>query len=61
MHAGIVGTIGYTQTVGKAIMPNVVGIDMGCGMSLARVKVRFMLFQIVDTVIRVKVAAGFAI
>ena len=39
VHAGIVGTIGYTQTVGKAIMPNVVGIDIGCGMTLARTKI----------------------
>ena len=28
VHAGIVGTIGYTQTVGKAIMPNGVGNDV---------------------------------
>ena len=61
VHAGIVGTIGYTQTVGKAIMPNVVGIDIGCGMTLARVKGRIKDFQKLDTVIREKVPAGFAI
>ena len=54
VHAGIVGTIGYTQTVGKAIMPNVVGIDIGCGMTLARVKGRIKDFQKLDTVIREK-------
>lgn len=61
VHAGIVGTIGYTQTVGKAIIPNVVGIDIGCGMTLARVKGRIKDFQKLDTVIREKVPAGFAI
>ena len=61
VHAGIVGTIGFTQTVGKAIMPNVVGIDIGCGMTLARVEGRIRDFQKLDTVIREKVPAGFAI
>ena len=61
VHAGIVGTIGYTQTVGKAIMPNVVGIDIGCGMTLARVKGRIKDFQKLDTVIRENVPSGFAI
>lgn len=40
VHPGVVGTIGYTQTVNQAIMPNVVGIDIGCGMTLAKVKGR---------------------
>lgn len=61
VHAGVVGTIGYTQTVSKAMMPNVVGIDIGCGMTLARVKGRIKDFQKLDTVIREKVPAGFAI
>ena len=45
VHPGVVGTIGYTQTVNQAIMPNVVGIDIGCGMTLAKVKGRIKDFQ----------------
>lgn len=58
VHAGIVGTIGYTQTVGQSNQPNVVGIDIGCGMTLARVKGRIKDFQKLDTVIREKVPGG---
>lgn len=38
VHPGKVGTIGLTQTIGNAILPNVVGIDIGCGMTLAQIK-----------------------
>lgn len=61
VHPGVVGTIGYTQTVNQAIMPNVVGIDIGCGMTLAKVKGRIKDFQKLDTVIREKVPSGFNI
>ena len=36
VHPGKVGTIGFTSTLGKRILPNVIGIDIGCGMSLAK-------------------------
>ena len=42
-------------------MPNVVGIDIGCGMTLAKVKGRIKDFQKLDTVIREKVPSGFNI
>ena len=34
VHPGKVGTIGFTSTVGSQILPNVVGIDIGCGITL---------------------------
>ena len=34
VHPGIVGPIGLTMTVGERIIPNLLGIDIGCGMSL---------------------------
>ena len=34
VHPGKVGPIGLTMTVGKRIIPNLLGIDIGCGMSL---------------------------
>ena len=61
VHPGKVGTIGLTMTVGKKIMPNIVGIDIGCGMSLAQVKGIVKEFQKLDTVIRDSVPAGYNI
>lgn len=58
VHPGVVGTIGYTQVVGNGIMPNVVGVDIGCGMTLAKIKGRVNEFQKLDTVIREEVPSG---
>ncbi len=61
VHPGKVCTIGLTMTVGDKIMPNVVGIDIGCGVSLAQVRGKVKEFQKLDTVIRERVPSGFAI
>ena len=61
VHPGKVATIGLTMTVGTKLMPNLVGIDIGCGMTLAQIKGKKMEFQKLDTVIREKIPSGFAI
>jgi len=61
VHPGKVGTIGFTSTIGKSIMPNVIGVDIGCGMSLAQIKGKVKEFQKLDTVIRENVPSGFSI
>ena len=38
VHLGKVGTIGLTMTIGTRIIPNLIGIDIGCGMTLAEIK-----------------------
>lgn len=38
VHPGKVGTIGLTMTIGEKIIPNLIGIDIGCGMALAQIK-----------------------
>ena len=38
VHPGKVGTIGFSSTLGEHILPNVIGIDIGCGMTLAQSK-----------------------
>lgn len=60
VHPGKVGTIGLTQTIGNAILPNVVGIDIGCGMTLAKIKGKKCEFQKLDSVIRDSIPSGFA-
>ncbi len=61
VHPGKVGTIGFTSTVGKRVLPNVVGIDVGCGVTLAKLKQKKTEFGKLDKVIREKVPCGFGV
>lgn len=61
VHLGKVGTIGFTSSLGKRILPNVIGIDIGCGMSLVKVKGKRNEFQKLDVVIRDNIPSGFSI
>lgn len=61
VHPGKVGTIGLTMTVGERIMPNLVGIDIGCGMTLAKLKCKKAEYQKLDSVIRQQIPSGFGI
>lgn len=59
VHPGMVGTIGLTMTVGKKVIPNLLGIDIGCGMTCAAVKEKRVEMQKLDKVIRECIPAGF--
>lgn len=61
VHPGKVGTIGLTMTVGRRILPSLVGIDIGCGMLLAKIKQKKIEYQKLDAVIRENVPVGFQI
>ena len=61
VHPGKVGTIGLTMTIGNKIIPNLIGIDIGCGMTLARIKGKKIEYQKLDTVIRDCIPSGFSI
>lgn len=61
VHPGKVGTIGLTMTIGKKIIPNLIGIDIGCGMTLAQIKKKKIEYQKFDTVIRDCIPSGFNI
>jgi len=37
VHPGKVGTIGLTMTVGDRVMPELIGIDIGCGVTVAKI------------------------
>ncbi len=58
VHPGKVGTIGLTMTVGDSILPSLVGVDIGCGMTVAKVKTKGLQFQQLDKVIRETVPVG---
>ena len=58
VHPGKVGTIGLTMTVGDLILPSLVGVDIGCGMTIAKVKTKGLHFEKLDSVIRENVPVG---
>lgn len=59
VHPGKVGTIGLTMTLGEKIIPNLIGIDIGCGITLAQIKGKKIEYQKLDTVIRDCIPSGF--
>lgn len=61
VHPGQVCTIGLTMTVGEKVIPHIVGIDIGCGMTLAQIKGKNIEFQKLDKVIRESVPSGFGV
>ncbi|GFI23858.1 RNA-splicing ligase RtcB [Lachnospiraceae bacterium] len=61
VHPGKVGTIGLTMTVGDLLMPNLVGVDIGCGMTIAKLKAKRLECQKLDTIIRDNVPVGGAV
>ena len=61
IHAGAGCTIGTTMTIRDKIVPNLVGVDIGCGMAVAILKEQHIEFEKLDKVIRQYVPAGFDI
>ena len=60
-HPGKVGPIGLTMTVGHKVIPQLMGIDIGCGMLVSKIKARNIEFPKLDKVIRGNIPAGFAV
>lgn len=60
-HAGKGCTIGTTMTIQDKIVPNLVGVDIGCGMETITVSQKEIDFQKLDAVIRKHVPSGFSI
>lgn len=61
VHPGKVGTIGLTMTIGQKILPNLIGIDIGCGITLAQIRDKKIEYQKLDSVIRNCIPFGFHI
>jgi len=60
IHAGAGCTIGTTMTIDDKICPNLVGVDIGCGMFVVKLN-RKPDFEELDRVIRTYVPSGFNI
>ena len=52
VHPSKVSTVGLTMTVGERIMPFLVGIDIGCGVTIAKLKEFRPEYQKIDKAIR---------
>ena len=58
-HAGKARIVGTTMTIEDKITPNLVGVDIGCGMLVVELKDSNIEFDKLDNVIRAKVPHGF--
>ena len=61
IHAGAGCTVGTTMTITDKIVPNLVGVDIGCGMETCRVREEHMELQKLDKLIYEKIPSGFCI
>ena len=61
VHAGAGCTIGTTMTVKDKLVPNFVGVDIGCGMETVRLKEKHIELEKLDKVIHERIPSGFDI
>jgi tRNA-splicing ligase RtcB (3'-phosphate/5'-hydroxy nucleic acid ligase) len=61
MHAGAGCTIGTTMTIDDKVVPNLVGVDIGCGMEAVLLRDRQIEPAELDRAIRAMIPSGFAI
>ncbi|MDO4944229.1 MAG: RtcB family protein [Ruminococcus sp.] len=61
VHAGAGCTIGTTMTVTDKIVPNLVGVDIGCGMETVRLKEKHIEVQQLDKLIYKAIPSGFEV
>lgn len=61
IHAGAGCTIGTTMTISDKIVPNLVGVDIGCGMEVVRLAETHLELQKLDKLIYNKIPSGFNI
>jgi len=61
IHAGAGCTIGTTMTITDKVTPNLVGVDIGCGMETVRLREKRLELQKLDQLIYDKIPSGFAV
>lgn len=59
IHAGAGCTIGTTMTITDKAVPNLVGVDIGCGMEVIQIKEKHMELQKLDKLIYENIPSGF--
>ncbi len=61
VHAGIGCTIGTTMTLRDKVVPNLVGVDIGCGIEVMKLEENVIDLKNLDQFIRAFIPAGFNI
>ncbi len=61
VHAGAGCTVGTTMTITDKVVPNLVGVDIGCGMETIKIKEKHIELQQLDKLIYEKIPSGFHI
>ena len=61
IHAGKGCTIGTTMTITDKVVPNLTGVDIGCGMETTRIRESRLELQKLDKLIYEKIPSGFSI
>lgn len=59
VHAGAGCTIGTTMTIQDKVVPNLVGVDIGCGMETIQISNKHIELQKLDKLIYEKIPSGF--
>ena len=59
VHCGKGSVVGFTSTLGEKVIPNVIGVDIGCGILLAPFTTnKEISFESLDKVIRSEIPSG---
>jgi len=61
VHAGAGAVIGFTATLTDKIVPNVIGVDIGCGVLAYRLVDQTLDFEVFDKFLRANVPSGFSL
>lgn len=61
VHSGAGCTIGTTMTITDKIVPNLVGVDIGCGIEVVKLENSHIELQKLDKIIYEKIPSGFNI
>ncbi len=59
IHPGKIGPIGLSMTVTDKVIPQLLGVDIGCGITCVKLNKNNVEFQKLDRVIRENVPSGF--
>lgn len=61
IHPGKIAPIGLSMTVTDKVIPQLLGVDIGCGMTCVKLNKSHAEFQKLDRVIRENIPSGFSI
>lgn len=60
-HTGAGCVIGTTMTIKDKVVPNLVGVDIGCGVNVCKIQENKVNFELLDSIIRREIPSGFRV